>query len=100
MDIGSRCETDANNGISHFLEHMYLKGTKNRTHKVIQEETIQKGATWHVCTSREMLAIYANCHHDDVEWGKTVGAWYVLISVVQPSVCWERLCPALNMRTK
>jgi len=28
IDTGSRYETDANNGVAHFLEHMAFKGTK------------------------------------------------------------------------
>lgn len=30
IDAGSRYETDANNGVAHFLEHLIFKGTKVR----------------------------------------------------------------------
>lgn len=31
IDAGSRYETDANNGVAHFLEHLMFKGTKVST---------------------------------------------------------------------
>ena len=30
VGTGSKYETQANNGISHFLEHLFFKGTKKR----------------------------------------------------------------------
>ena len=35
IETGSRDEFPANNGISHFIEHMVFKGTKKRTIKEI-----------------------------------------------------------------
>ena len=35
VKVGSRYETDKNNGISHFLEHLMFKGTK-----LFERETI------------------------------------------------------------
>ena len=38
VKVGSRNETEANNGISHFLEHLFFKGTKRRpSYKLINE---------------------------------------------------------------
>lgn len=34
---GSRNETKENNGISHFIEHMFFKGTENRSARDIAE---------------------------------------------------------------
>ena len=31
IDSGSRFETEAKNGVAHYLEHMAFKGTKKRT---------------------------------------------------------------------
>ncbi|MFA6809166.1 MAG: insulinase family protein, partial [Eubacteriales bacterium] len=33
IGTGSRNETEGYEGISHFIEHMFFKGTKNRTAK-------------------------------------------------------------------
>ena len=38
FDTGSRDENLKNNGISHFIEHMLFKGTKNRTARKISDE--------------------------------------------------------------
>ena len=38
VNAGSRYETKEENGITHFIEHMLFKGTKNRTARQIAEE--------------------------------------------------------------
>jgi len=38
VNFGSSHETEKNNGIAHFLEHMCFKGTKNRTRQQIVKE--------------------------------------------------------------
>ena len=43
VGAGSRYETRDNNGISHFLEHMAFKGTKNRP-TAIEIATLIDGA--------------------------------------------------------
>lgn len=44
VKTGSRNENQKNNGVSHFLEHMFFKGTTNRpTAKQIAEEIDQIG---------------------------------------------------------
>jgi predicted Zn-dependent peptidase len=53
VKLGSRYEPKELNGISHFLEHMSFKGTKNRTSKQIAEEFELLGAHFNAYTSRE-----------------------------------------------
>ncbi|KMT23056.1 M16 family metallopeptidase [Clostridium cylindrosporum] len=55
---GSRFENQNNNGISHFLEHMLFKGTKNRTSKQISEEIESLGGQLNAFTSRESTCYY------------------------------------------
>ena len=43
---GSRHETPAQTGISHFIEHMVFKGTKNRSAEQIASEVDRSAATW------------------------------------------------------
>ncbi len=57
--VGSRFETPEENGISHFLEHMAFKGTKNRTAKQIAEEFDAIGGQFNAYTSREQTVYYA-----------------------------------------
>ena len=43
IDAGSRYETSANNGTSHFLEHMAFKGTTKRTQQQLEMEIENMG---------------------------------------------------------
>lgn len=56
---GSRNETEENNGISHFLEHMFFKGTKTRTAYDIAEEFDSIGGHVNAFTSKEYTCFYA-----------------------------------------
>ena len=48
---GSRFETERENGLAHFLEHMFFKGTKKRpTAKAISEELDGVGASYNAFT--------------------------------------------------
>lgn len=57
---GSRYETKANNGVSHFLEHMFFKGTKKRpTSLSITEELDAIGGDYNAYTSKDRTGYYA-----------------------------------------
>lgn len=56
---GSRNETEKNNGISHFLEHMFFKGTKTRSAKDIAEAFDAIGGQVNAFTSKEYTCFYA-----------------------------------------
>lgn len=59
VDTGSNNETKDVNGISHFLEHMFFKGTKKRpTAKIIAEEVDNLGGYTNAFTSREHTGYY------------------------------------------
>ena len=53
---GARHEVEAENGISHFLEHMAFKGTARRTARAIAEEIEQVGGELNAATSLETTA--------------------------------------------
>ena len=55
---GSRDETSQNNGISHFIEHMLFKGTKNRTAFEISDHIDRIGSNINAFTSKEMTCFY------------------------------------------
>ncbi|EKE05007.1 MAG: hypothetical protein ACD_19C00426G0029 [uncultured bacterium] len=68
MKTGSRNENKKNNGISHFLEHMFFKGTTNRpTAKQIAEEIDQIGGVQNAGTSKEYTEYYIKCRADKIE---------------------------------
>ncbi|MBQ9941525.1 MAG: insulinase family protein [Christensenellaceae bacterium] len=56
---GSVMESPAQNGISHFIEHMLFKGTKRRNYKQIAEEIDNIGGQMNAFTSKEMTCYYA-----------------------------------------
>src|SRR5690554_2962554 len=56
---GSRNETIENNGISHFLEHMFFKGTKTRSAQDIAEAFDSIGGQINAFTSKEYTCFYA-----------------------------------------
>jgi len=58
VNIGSRDETPAEHGMSHFLEHMFFKGTKRRSAKEIALEIDSIGGEMNAFTSREMTTFY------------------------------------------
>jgi predicted Zn-dependent peptidase len=57
---GSRYENEKENGLAHFLEHMFFKGTKKRPNaKRISEELDGVGAVYNAFTSKDRTAYYA-----------------------------------------
>lgn len=58
VNTGARYENLANNGISHFLEHMFFKGTVKRNAKEIAMESDNLGAELNAFTSTENTTFY------------------------------------------
>jgi predicted Zn-dependent peptidase len=69
VKVGSRHETPAKNGISHFLEHMFFKGTKKRSPKDIAVEIDTMGGDLNAFTSRENTAFYIKVLDEYLEKG-------------------------------
>ncbi len=60
VGAGSKYEQKSNNGISHFLEHMFFKGTKKRPNTLAIAETLDKvGGEYSAFTSKEYTGYYA-----------------------------------------
>lgn len=55
---GSENENDRNNGISHFIEHILFKGSKNRTGFEIAEGMDEIGASYNAYTTKEYTYFY------------------------------------------
>ena len=66
VGVGARHETENENGISHFLEHMAFKGTTTRSARLIAEEIEQVGGELNAATSLETTAYYARVLRGDV----------------------------------
>jgi predicted Zn-dependent peptidase len=59
VKVGSRYENVNNNGVSHFIEHMLFKGTKNRSAKEIANSIDKIGGQLNAFTSKECTCFYA-----------------------------------------
>jgi predicted Zn-dependent peptidase len=66
---GSRNETEAENGVSHFLEHMAFKGTASRSAAAIAEEIEAVGGHINAYTAREQTAYYVKLLKEDAALG-------------------------------
>lgn len=67
VKAGSEYETKKQNGISHFLEHMMFKGTKNRPKSsMIAEELDALGAEYNAFTSQEYTGYFAKAENHKV----------------------------------
>ncbi len=65
VGTGSRSETAAENGVSHFLEHMAFKGTASRSAAQIAEEVEAVGGHINAYTAREQTAYYIKVLKED-----------------------------------
>jgi predicted Zn-dependent peptidase len=69
LAAGSRYETRETNGIAHFAEHMFFKGTERRpTAKAIATEIDSIGGEFNAFTGKEYTGYYVKCaaEHRDV----------------------------------
>ena len=55
---GASDEWDEVSGVSHFIEHMMFKGTKNRTAKQIAEDVDKSGGVFNAFTGKEATCYY------------------------------------------
>ncbi|MEW6001336.1 MAG: pitrilysin family protein [Nitrospirota bacterium] len=69
VKVGSRNEPPGKNGISHFLEHMFFKGTKKRTAKDIAVEIDSLGGELNAFTAKESTTFYLKILDDYLEKG-------------------------------
>ncbi len=67
VGVGSRAEASAENGISHFMEHMLFKGTERRSAAQIACEMDAIGGNLNAFTTREFTCYYAKSVDEDVE---------------------------------
>lgn len=69
VKVGSRYEPAEKNGISHFLEHMFFKGTKKRSAQDIAFEIDSMGGDLNAFTSRETTTFYIKILDEYLERG-------------------------------
>ncbi len=68
VGAGSRYENKANNGISHFLEHMFFKGTEKRPSATMIAHILDNvGAQWNAFTGKEYTGYYIKSAANQLE---------------------------------
>ena len=69
LAAGSRYETPDTNGIAHFSEHMFFKGTERRpTARDIAGEIDSIGGEFNAFTGKEYTAYYVKCAAEPSEY--------------------------------
>ncbi len=66
LNVGSRDETEPENGLSHFLEHMAFKGTPGRTALDIAREIDQVGGICNAFTGKEQTCFHGKVLADQL----------------------------------
>ena len=77
FEVGSRCESERENGVCHFIEHMVFKGTRHRTARRIAQEMDSIGGSMDAMTGRESTLYYAK-----VQAGKVGAAMEILADIL------------------
>ncbi len=67
VKTGSINENDKNNGISHFLEHLMFKGTKNHKAGEFEKLLDKKGALYNAATSKDFTHFYITTSSDNLK---------------------------------
>lgn len=80
--VGSVDETEKENGLSHFIEHMLFKGTTNRTAKEIAEAMDAVGGQLNAFTAKECTCFYCKVIDEHLELALNLLADMVLNSTV------------------
>ncbi|EQK42088.1 processing protease [[Clostridium] bifermentans ATCC 638] len=69
VNAGSRIENEELGGISHFIEHMLFKGSKNRTSKEIASTIDNLGGQINAFTSKECTCYYVKLLDEHIDIG-------------------------------
>ncbi|HCC32977.1 MAG TPA: peptidase M16 [Clostridiales bacterium] len=82
--VGSRHEDETTSGLSHFLEHMFFKGTARRSARDIAETMDQVGGQLNAVTTKEYTCIYTRVLDEHFPIGLDVIADMALNSRLDP----------------
>ncbi len=84
VGVGSRDETPATNGLSHYIEHMLFKGTERRPTAAMISETIEgAGGGLNAFTTKEVTCYWNNLPYERVATGIDVLADMIQHSVME-----------------
>lgn len=69
VDIGAMYESENEKGISHFIEHMLFKGTKNRSNELLNEELESLGGEYNAYTDYDCTVYTISCLEEEIKKG-------------------------------
>ncbi len=78
IDAGTIDESETQNGIAHFLEHLVFKGAGSRNATQLAEDAEARGIYLNAATSYERTGFYARCLGDEAEFAFNLIADLVL----------------------
>lgn len=67
IKVGAYYENDSNRGISHFIEHMLFKGTKNRNNETLNRELEFLGGEYNAYTNYNATVFSISCLKEESE---------------------------------
>ena len=76
IKTGSIDETDENNGVAHFLEHLFFKGTKNHEPGDFDRILETKGAVTNAGTSKDFTHYYITIPSKDFDMAIEINPYY------------------------
>ena len=86
VSVGSRDETPATNGLSHYIEHMLFKGTERRSTAAQISEAIEgAGGGLNAFTTKEVTCYWNNLPYERVDTGLDVLADMLQHSLMDPA---------------
>jgi predicted Zn-dependent peptidase len=85
VKTGSINENDQNNGVSHFLEHLFFKGTKNYKLGEVDKILESKGATYNAATSKDFTHFYTTIPSQWTELAIKLQADLLLNATIPPA---------------
>src|SRR4030042_2227813 len=85
VGVGSRYETDREAGLSHFIEHMFFKGTKKRPATLdITSELDAIGGEYNAFTAKDKTGYYAKVDAKHIDTALDVVSDIYLNSKIDP----------------
>ena len=85
VNAGSKYETDLNNGVTHFLEHLLFDGTETRSREDITEGIKAKGGYINAFTSKEVTCYMVLMPNEFIQTGLSVQSDMLFNSILPDS---------------
>lgn len=85
INTGSRLESPNESGVSHFIEHMLFKGTKNRSAKDLARDVDKIGGEINAFTNKESTCYYVHLLDEHINTGIDVLSDMILNSTFNDS---------------